>query len=184
MKLARWRKDHNCRTIWLAKGDTSRRFVDSSTTDGVRQHAAPVQGEVELLHLLGLQPLHQHAGGEVSRRQQPLARRRPQVDQPGLAVVSAAPGRHVTDVLRCSETRMGTKSAGVYILFEISYTFHNFFLNLPPSKKNFALRANFCWNFYKSLTFLGKKKFLGQRLEGQRVERLEGQRVERLEGWM
>ena len=81
-----------------------------ASTDGVRQHAAPVQGEVELLHLLGLQPLHQHPGGEVSRRQQSLARRRPQVDQPGLAVVSAAPGRHVTDVLRCSETRMGTKS--------------------------------------------------------------------------
>ena len=34
--------------------------------------------------------------------------------------------------------------AGVYILFENSYIFHNFSLNLPPPKKNFALRANFC----------------------------------------
>ena len=30
---------------------------------------------------------------------------------------------------------------GVYILFENSYTFHNFSLNLPLFQKNFALRA-------------------------------------------
>ena len=47
--------------------------------------------------------------------------------------------------------------AGVYILFENSYTFHNFSLNLPPSEKNFALWANFGSNFYKCSTFLREK---------------------------
>ena len=77
--------------------------------------------------------------------------------------------------------------AGVYILFENSYTFHNFSLNLPPSKKNFALRANFSWHFYKCFTFLGEKtKFPGQRLKVERFKgwmlgRLEGLKVERQE---
>ena len=33
---------------------------------------------------------------------------------------------------------------GVYILSENSYTFHNFSLNLPPSKKNFCPPGSLC----------------------------------------
>ena len=72
----------------------------------------------------------------------------------------------------------------MYILFGNSYTFHNFSLNLPPSKKNFALRANFCCNFYKCLTFLGKKKIFRSevgRSEGGKVGRSEGRKVGRLD---
>ena len=58
------------------------------------------------------------------------------------------------------------ENTGVYILFENSYTFHNFSLNLLRTKY-FALLA----------TSFG-------RLEVRRVEKLEGQRVERMDGWL
>ena len=82
----------------------------------------------------------------------------------------------------------------MYILFEHSYTFHNFSLNLPPQKKNCPLgkllytvitpisgnRGNF-----KLRSEGGKVRRLeleeGQRVgwsEGQRVEMVEGQRLE------
>ena len=73
----------------------------------------------------------------------------------------------------------------MYILFETSYTFHNFSLNLPPSKNHFALRANFSSNYYKCLTFRGEKTLLKSevgRSEGGKVGRFEGGEARRSEG--
>ena len=73
----------------------------------------------------------------------------------------------------------------MYILFGNSYTFHNFSLNLPPSKKKFRPPVQFFLKFLQVFDISrGKKHSRGQRLEGQRVERFKGQRVERLEGRM
>ena len=69
-------------------------------------------------------------------------------------------------------------------MFENSYTFHNFSLNLPPSKTKFCPPGQFLMKFLQVFDISREKKIVGQRLEVQRVERLEGQWVERLEGWM
>ena len=69
--------------------------------------------------------------------------------------------------------RLWRKKTGVYILFENSYTFHNFSLNLPPLKKFLPSGPIF------ADIFTSVWHFRGQRLEGKRVERLQAQRVER-----
>ena len=79
-------------------------------------------------------------------------------------------------------------SAGVYILFENSYTFHNFSLKLPPSKKMFCPSGL----IVKLQPLVGRSdvgmigRFEGgkaRRSEGGKVWRSEGGKVGRLEGW-
>ena len=77
--------------------------------------------------------------------------------------------------MRC--VYVGGKS-GVYILFGFLYL-PQFFLKPSTIKKKFCPPCQFLLKFLQIST---EYFFLGQRLEGQRVERLEGQMLGRLEG--